>query len=198
MTIDSYMVFAGIAVAVSLIRYSTYIWSIYKGETRPHVFSWFNFGVITLIGAYAQFSLHAEISSFVLFLVAGTCFFISFIAIFVGEKNITKSDWFAFIGALMAIPIWQLTNDPFLAIISIVIIDSLSFYPTVRKSWSDPWGEPIVSALWAGSRYFFVLFTIPNPTIETLLYPLFLMATDWGFAVYIWARRYHLNKNNHL
>lgn len=54
-------------------------------------------------------------------------------------------------------------------------------------------GEPIISALWAGSRYFFTLFTIPNPTIETLFYPLFLMATDWGFALYIWIRRKQLN-----
>lgn len=141
MTLDSYMIFAGLAVVVSLIRYSTYIWGIYyKGDARPHVFSWFNFGLITLIGAYAQFSLNAEISSFVLFFVAGTCFFISFIALFVGEKNITKSDWLAFIGALIAIPVWQITNDPFLAIIVIIIIDSLSFYPTIRKSWNDPWG----------------------------------------------------------
>lgn len=188
------MVFAGIAVAVSLIRYSTYIWSIYKGETRPHVFSWFNWGLVTLIGAYAQFSLHAEISSFVLFFVAATCFFISFIAFFVGEKNITKSDWFAFAGALIVIPIWQITDDPFLAIITLILIDGLSYYPTIRKSWNDPWGEPPIGYLWAGSRYFFTLFTIENPTIETLLYPFFLMAADWIFAAYIWVRRYHLNK----
>jgi hypothetical protein len=182
--------FAAVAILVSLIRYGTYLWSIHKGETRPHVFSWFNWGTVTGIGAYAQFALNGGASVWVLVVVSFTCYFIAFLALFIGEKNITKTDWYSFIGALIAIPVWVLTDNPFMALVVIVIIDVLTYYPTIRKSWNDPWGEPPVSYFWAGLRYFIMLFAVENPSIETLMYPFFLMATDWGFAVYVlWRRR---------
>ena len=181
--------FAYLANLVSVVRYGTYLWSIYKKETRPHIFSWLNWGLVTGIGAYAQYSMDAGPSSWVLGVVSGTCLFIAFIALFIGEKNITTSDWFAFVGALVAIPIWMATNSPFLAVLTIILIDVLTYYPTIRKSWSDPWGEPPVSYFWAGLRYFLALFAVTNPSLETLVYPFFLMATDWGFAAYIIVRR---------
>ena len=182
-------IFAGLAIAVSVIRYGTYLWSIYKKETRPHVFSWLNWGIVTGIGAYAQFALQGGPSAWVLTVVSSTCLFIAFVALFVGEKNITRSDWFAFIGALLAIPVWMVTNDPIMAIVVIIVIDVLTYYPTIRKSWNDPWGEPALSYFWAGLRYFLALFAVPNPSWETLVYPFFLMATDWGFPIYLLIRR---------
>ena len=152
------IIFAALAIIVSIIRYGIYLWSIYKKETRPHVFSWFNWGVVVGIGAYAQFKLDGGLSTWVLVVVSFTCLFISFIALFVGEKNITKSDWYAFIGALVAIPVWLITDNPVWAIITLMLIDILTYYPTIRKSWLDPWGEPPVSYIWAGSRYFLALF----------------------------------------
>jgi hypothetical protein len=193
MTLSQTEIFAALAILVSVIRYGTYLWSIKKGETRPHIFSWLNWGLVTGIGAYAQMSLNGGPSAWVLAVVSATCLFIAFIALFVGEKNITKSDWFAFIGALLAIPIWVITDNPVMAIIVIITIDVLTYYPTIRKSWNDPWGEPPMSYFWAGLRYFLALFAVDNPSIETLVYPFFLMATDWGFALYALWRRYVLS-----
>ena len=44
--------FAILAVAVSLVRYGLYLTSIFKGETRPHLFSWTNWGLIVGIGDF--------------------------------------------------------------------------------------------------------------------------------------------------
>jgi len=184
--------FAGLAILVSVIRYGTYLWSIYKRETRPHVFSYFNWGLVVGIGAAAQFAVGGGISVLPLVVVSVTCLFIAGLSLFVGEKNITRGDWIAFIGALMAIPLWQLTDDPMIAFITIIVIDILSYYPTFRKSWSDPWGEPPHSAFWAGFRYFLILFAVPDPSLKTLFYPFFLMISDWGFMVYLIWRRWVL------
>lgn len=195
MTLTQAEIFAVLAILLSVLRYGTYLWSIHKGETRPHIFTWFNLGVITSIGAFAQFSLEGGPSSWVLAVVAFTCFFIAFIALFVGEKNITRSDWVAFLGALLAIPLWLATDNPVLAIIMVMIIDGLSCYPTYRKSWHDPWGEPPLSYFWAGLRYFLAIFAVANLSFETLLYPVFLMMNDWGFMLYILWRRRVLSAN---
>ncbi len=190
--------FAFAAIIVSIIRYGTYLWSIYKRETNPHVFSWFNWGVVVGIGAYAQFELDGGPSTWVLAIVSFTCFFIAFVALFYGEKEITKSDWYAFIGALLAIPIWAATDNPVWALVTIICIDILTYYPTIRKSWLKPWDEPPLSYFWAGFRYFLALFAVPDPSFSTLLYPFFLMATDWGFALYILWRRRALRKRTPL
>lgn len=188
------VIFAALAIVVSVIRYGTYLWSIYTGETRPHIFSWFNWGTVTSIGAVAQFSLDGGPSAWVLAVVGFTCYFIAFVSLFVGEKNITKGDWIAFLGALIAIPAWIMTDDPVMALWVLIVIDGLTYYPTVRKSWNDPWGEPPQSYFWAGLRYFLTLFAVSDPSWQTLIYPFFLMASDWGFALYVLWRRYVLRR----
>ncbi|MDE1900397.1 MAG: hypothetical protein KGI37_01990 [Alphaproteobacteria bacterium] len=182
--------FVALSVLASLIRYTTYCLSIYHGRTRPHVFSWFNWGVAIGIGAYAQFKLGAGVSVWGYVLVATTCLGISGWALISGEKNITRSDWATFIGALAAIVLWRMTKDPMNAIWVLMAIDVLTYWPTVRKSWHDPWGEPPGSYFWSGLRYFFLLFAVPEPTFSTLVYPVWLMLTDWVFIIYIlWRRR---------
>ncbi len=193
MILSQTAIFAALAITLSIIRYGTYLWSIYKRETRPHIFTWFNMGTITTIGAFVQYSMNGGPSTWVLAMIGATCYFIAFIAFFVGEKNITKSDWFAFIGALLAIPIWLVTDNPIYALMIVIMIDGLSFYPTIRKSWNDPWGEPPLSYFWGGLRYFLTLFAVNEPTIATLAYPLFLLASDWGFMMYALWRRYALS-----
>ena len=187
-------IFAFLAIFVAIMRYATYLRAIYLQQARPHVFTWFNIGLIVSIAAYAQVSLNGGPSTWVLIFIAATCFFIAALALFVGEKNITKSDWFAFCGALLAIPVWIYTEDPVWGIVVIIIIDFLSFYPTIRKSWHDPWGEPPISYFWGGLRYFLTLFAVAPFAIETLAYPFFLMVTEWGFALYVLYRRRILTK----
>ena len=184
--------FVIISTIASLIRYGTYGLSIYRKETRPHVFSWFNWGVVVAIGAYAQFQLKGGASVWGLVFVAVTCFAISFWAIFVGEKNITRSDWASFGSALIVLILWQLTDNPLIAIVLLMVFDIFSYWPTIRKSWDNPWSEPPESYFWAGLRYFFLLFAVPHPTISTLLYPFWLMAVDWAFMFYVFERRRRL------
>lgn len=184
------VVFASLSVVVAMVRYATYLWSIYQRETRPHAFSYFLWALLTGIGAAAQFVLNGGLSAWVLTLVSSVCFLIAVLALFVGHKKITRSDWLALIAALMIIPVWKFSNNPVLAICCLIVIDFLSYWPTIRKSWADPWGEPPHSYFWAGLRYFYALFAVGDPTVANLAYPLWLMASDWGFMFYnFWRRR---------
>ncbi|MED5423317.1 MAG: hypothetical protein VX740_07745 [Pseudomonadota bacterium] len=182
-------IFAVLTVLVSIIRYGTYFISIFKRETRPHLFSWVNWGLIISIGAYAQLKLGGDFSAYMLLFVGLTCWFVAFLALFYGEKDIKRSDWVAFLAGLALIPVWVVTKDPVLTLILIICIDILTFYPTVRKTYVDPSSEPPVSYFWAGMRYFFILLTVPEFSFTVLFYPLFLMVTEWGFMAFIFWRR---------
>ncbi len=181
--------FAALAILVALLRYGTYFWAIYKGQARPHFFSWFNWGIITAIGAAAQWQVGGGPSVWVLILVAATCLFIALLALKFGEKNFTRGDWFAFLGALAIVPVWLGTESALLALCLLMLIDLLSYYPTWRKAWLDPWGEPAGSYFWAGLRYFLTLFAVPEPHVGNLIYPFILMSLDWGCMLYFLLRR---------
>jgi hypothetical protein len=92
-------IFGALAVIVSAIRYATYLHAMYRGTAKPHVFSWFNWGLLVAIGAVAQIHTGGGPSVWALVTVSAMCFFIAILALWIGEKNITRSDWFAFIGA---------------------------------------------------------------------------------------------------
>lgn len=184
------VVFAALAVLVACVRYGTYFYSIYLKQTKPHAFSWLLWGVMVGIGALAQFELEGGASAYALAFVAISCLAVAVLAVFIGEKHYTKSDWLALGAALCAIPLWKFTESPILALAFLIVIDCLSYYPTFRKTYAKPDTEPPISYFWAGLRYFLILFAVPNPSWETLIYPFFLMASDWGFAVFIVVRRW--------
>ncbi len=181
--------FAYLALGVTFVRYAIYLFAIYKKTAKPHVFSWLNWGLLVGLGTIAQYQSHGGPSVWVLTSVSATCFFIAAIALFAGEKQITKTDWIAFIGALIAMPVWYFSENLIATFALLIFIDCASYYPTIRKTWNDPWGEPIGSYFWAGLRYFLALFAVPDPNFTNLLYPLFLMAGDWGFVIYGFMRR---------
>jgi hypothetical protein len=189
-------IFAGIAVIISVIRYATYFRAMYLGKARPHMFTWFSWGLTMVVAVLAQYKLGGGPSIWPMIVVAGTCLFISGLAYFVGEKNITRSDWVALASVFISTALWQITDNPAVAVFFLIITDVFSYYPTFRKSWSDPWGEPPVSYIWAGSRYFFTLFAVPDPTIANMAYIFFSMLSDWALAAFIFWRRKKLKQGN--
>ncbi len=89
---DQYIFFAVVAIALACFRYATYFYTIYKGETKPHAFSWLLWGIVVGIGALAQFALEGGPSAWALAFVSTTCLVIAVLAYFIGEKDYTKSD----------------------------------------------------------------------------------------------------------
>jgi hypothetical protein len=192
MIVDQYFLFACAAVLLATLRYGTYFHTIYQGKTKPHAFSWLLWGTVTGVGTLAQFELNAGPAAWALAFVSITCLLIAVISFFIGERDYTKSDWFALITCFLAIPIWQITDNALIAIAIVITIDALTYWPTIRKSFHKPDTEPPISYGFAGMRYFLMLFAVPDPTWQNLMYPFFLMATDWGFAIYIVIRRAQL------
>lgn len=183
-------IFIALSLIFSVMCYTTYLLSIFRGHAKPHVFSWFNWGTVIAIGAFAQFKVDGGYSAWFLVLMSSTCYSITLLSFKYGEKNITKSDKITFFSALCLISLWQMTHNPLAVLLCVMLIDLLSFYPTIRKSWIKPYSEPLISYFLAGFRYFFVVFTIEDITFDKAVYIVFLLALDWGFMfLLMWRRR---------
>lgn len=179
-----------LAIAIGIAAYIPYLIDLFKGKTKPHVFSWLLWGIITGIGFFASLSRGGGAGVWVEAFTGAMCFFIATYAVFRGERNITIIDWLSFIGAVLALALWAITKEPLVAIILVLIIDVLGFVPTFRKSYSKPYEETLSCYLLNGIKFIPALFALTFFNATTALYPAYLIAANFAFvAMLIWRRK---------
>ncbi len=182
--------FLGIAATViGLAGYVPYFISIFRGETKPHVFSWFVWATLMAIGFVIQVVEGGGPGAWVTGASSAICYVVAAIGCFYGEKNITRSDWATFLSCLAAIPLWYATKDPLWSVFLISLIDILGFYPTFRKSWSKPYEEHSVVYTLSGLKHFISLFALTKFTLTTAVYPLVLVVMNVVFVTMLFIRR---------
>ncbi len=186
-------ILAVIGVILTFIGYGAYIYSIYRGETRPHPFSWFIWGLLTVIAFFAQVADNAGPGAW----ITGVSAVITFIIAAIGyvkrsDIKITRNDWITFIAAIGAIPLWLITETPLYSVILITIIDAIAFYPTFYKSWYKPNQELVFEYILAGLKYGLSIIALSHYSVITTLYPLSLVLMNTLFIGMVYYRRLSL------
>ena len=183
-------ILGGLSVVLGLVCYAVYIWGIYKGSTKPHLFTWLIWSILISITFSVQVVENAGPGSWHIGMSAMMNFFIVGVSFFRGEKNITRSDWVAFIIALSAIPVWKMTGNPLWAIIIVSMIDAAAYYPTFRKSWMKPWEEPALAYFIGMVQFSISLFALERVAFTTALYPAVVAALNFTMVfLLLWRRK---------
>ena len=182
-----------ITVVLSLVATVPYIVDIVRKKTKPHVFTWVVWALITFIAFLAQWKSGGGAGSWATGVTGIITIFIAFLSVVYGTKDIKKMDLFVFAGALAAIIPWLLTKDPTLSVIFLTLINSLAFIPTIRKTMIDPGSETLSSYVIHAMRHGLSLLALANYNISTFLYPLI---TGLMNILVIWAiTRAKIRKN---
>lgn len=179
-----------VGIALGLIGYAPYIRDIVRGKTRPHVYTWFSWGLLSSTTFALQLSDHAGVGAYITLFVALLCFVIFGLALKQGDHDITLSDTLVFFVVLVAIGLWLFAKQPILSILLVVSADVLAFLPTVRKSWRKPRQETLLSYVFAGSRHAVAALALQRFTFITALSPIVLMLANGLFVLMLVARRY--------
>ncbi len=182
-----------ITVFVVFYWYIKYIIDILKWKTKPHVYSW----VVFFIMASISFLIMKNDGSWPWAWSIGastiTTLIIAILAFFYGTKNITKSDTVSFVLALLTIIVYIQVSNPIYALVLVLFITSLAFYPTFRKSYYQPWEETLIAYVLAWWRMFVWIFAIYHFSILTVVYPAFLVIINSALVVLILVRKKQLN-----
>lgn len=184
-----------LAVIIGAYSYIPYFIGMKRGQVKPHVFTWFIWGLITLIAFAAQLSDKAGPGSWVMGFTGLVCLIIAALALKVGEKNITRSDWVCFWMAMAAIPLWLATHNPLWSVILVSIIDIIGFGPTFRKSWMKPWDEDWQVYILCSVKFALSLWALDNVTWITALYPVVMVVINTAFFGMLMARRRTLTQS---
>lgn len=183
-----------IAVLLTFVGYVPYLRDTIKGKTKPHVYSWFLWGFVTMIAFGLQISGGAGIGSLVTLAAAFVSFVIFALGLRNGKKDITKTDTAFFITALVAVGIWLVAKQPILSVILISAIDMLGFAPTVRKSWNKPYSETLFTYELNAFRHGLSIFALQSYSIITWLYPVTWVLANGLFSIILLIRRGQLRR----
>lgn len=186
---DYKIILALLATLIGLIGYIPYFRDIFKGTTKPHVFSWFIWSLLTGIAFAAQVVEGAGPGAWVTGFTAVVCSAVAVLAFSKGEKEITKSDWVCLVLALLGIALWLVTDNPLTAVIVVTITDALAFIPTFRKTYFKPHEETLTEYALAAVKFFISIIALESLTLSTWLYPASLVIMNGAFVVMALIRR---------
>lgn len=186
-------IYAAIGVLCMFTSYGIYLYSIYKGDTKPHPFSWFIWSSLTGIIFFAQLSDGGGIGTVITGLSGIVSLGIAALAFFLQKEiTISRSDKVIFVLSLFSIPLWLITDTPLWSVILVTCINMGGFYPTYRKSWSNPEQESCLSYAIGGIKHVFTLLALENISIITALTPASVVIVTSGLLLLITYRRWVL------
>ena len=160
-----------ITVVLSFVGLVPYIVDIFRNKTKPHIFTWVVWALVTFLAFLAQWQKGGGPGSWTTGVTGLITIFIAIISLKKGSRDITTSDTIIFIFALLAIIPWWLMKDPTLSIVTLTIIDAIAFVPTFRKTIKDPESETLSSYVIHASRHSLSILALSTYNLATYIYP---------------------------
>lgn len=179
------------AVLLTIPTTLIYFGSIRRGETKPHVLTWAVLATITLSTAIVQYSAGARWGVTPLLFAALAGYIFAYMAWCRGYTgSITAIDWLCIACSAAAWIVWIEAGQPSTAIIALTTASVMAFLPTLRKSWNQPWDEPISSHVLNIFRYALASIAVANYSLATGLYPGVWAGINATVVILLITRRY--------
>jgi hypothetical protein len=189
-----------IGVMCGIAGYYFYFRNIFFREgNKPCIFTWIPVAIIVCFGVYIQWKGGAsliEVSPTIL--TATFCVTLSILSLFNEIRRSEWVDWVCFIVALIAIVWWRISDSLVMPAIIVSAADVISFYPTLKRGWKNPFKE--TTLMWSLSflKFVFAILALKTLSVATLFFPATIMIVNGSFVVVILARRKHLSRENGL
>ncbi len=186
-----------ITIILAFVGLIPYIIDIFRNKTKPHVFTWMVWALVTILAFLAQWRSGGGAGSWTTGATGLLTIFIAIVSLVKGTKDIVKLDVIIFIGALIAIIPWLLSHDPTISVILLTIINSSAYIPTIRKTINDPTSETLSSYIIHASRHLLSILALSSYTIPTFFYPLINASMNITVATIIIYYRRSLPEFHH-
>lgn len=194
--IDIKIIASIIGIILLFLGFAPYLIDTFKGKTKPHVFSWFIWTMIAVIGYLLQINNGAGLSSLITLFTALVLLSIFILALRNGNKDIKTTDKILLAITLSIIPFWLITKNSVVSVILLTSIDMLGFVPTIRKSWNNPYSETLSTYFISAVRHIFAIIALANYNFVTLLWSSAWIMANILFVILLLARRpFFANKN---
>jgi hypothetical protein len=183
------LLFGYISTAIAIFSFLIYFWAIYKGQAKPHAFTWFIWGVVNTIGFAAVTVSGGASGAWVLAVNAISCLLIAGIGFYQKHVSYDKYDWLALLTAIIGMVLWQITDNALYAIIFVALADTIGIVPTIRKAYRLPYEENVATFATGVLYYFVAIFALESYEVTNWLYHLIIVISDLVLIAVIVSRR---------
>ena len=128
-----------VAGVISCIASIPYIIDAFKGKTKPNIASWSTWSLLNTIIIVAALASHDAMNTVILgasYLFGSLT--ILLIAIFKGTRKYTLFDGVCQAVAIIGVILWQLANNPNIALLFVILVDVSAVLPTLRHAYRYP------------------------------------------------------------
>ena len=175
------IVFGVIAAALALFSSYLYIRDIFRGNTKPHTYTWLIWAIVTTIAFFGQAVSGGGPGSW----ATGVAAIVTIITLLLslkgkyGTKDITNFDKVCLVLAITSILPWLLAKSVLWSVLFATFIDLIAFFPTMRKTWHAPKSESLGSMYVDAVKHALSTFSMGTYSLITLIYPLSVLLTKF-------------------
>ena len=134
----SKLLFSLLWIFLSLWAFLHYFWSIYKWQTKPHMFTWLIFSVLLVSSFAIQTEYEWWLGTYIVLSELIGCFLAFLLSLKYGEKHITLSDKIFFTLALVAFILWLVFDLPTISVIFIILVDLFVLLQPIENLSQNP------------------------------------------------------------
>lgn len=178
-----------LSALVAVVCYLPYLVDMARGKTRPHMFSWLIWSLVSVIVFAGQQTDNAGAGAWSTGVTSLLCTCIFLYSIVKGDRQVTTLDWICLLIGLCSIPLWALTDTALYSVLLMTVIDMVGFIPTFRKSWHRPHEETWITFALASLKYLLAVPAMSHYSLITTLYPVSVLFSNILFVVMILIRR---------
>lgn len=167
-----------LAILGHLFAYIFYFKSIFSGETKPNLVSWFIWMLAPFIATFFQIKAGAGLVALPTFLAGLGPFLV--VAFYIFKRNaywkLGILDFICGIFAFLALILYIFTHNLSISILFAILSDGLAAVPTIVKSWKFPETEtpyPYFAGIWGNTLALLIIkswiFTIYSFSVYNIL-----------------------------
>jgi hypothetical protein len=167
-----------------------YLYCTIKGTVQPNRMTWFFWGAFPMIAFAAQMAQGVELIAWATF-VAGLTPFLIVIASYFNPKaywQIQKTDYLFALIAIIGVVLWQVTDNPNVALTFALLADFAVALPTIVKSFTNPETESPLAYALSTFGLLIAMSAIQDWSYESGAFVVYLAAIN-GFIALLLVRR---------
>ncbi len=193
---DVKVVLGVIAGIIAFLAYVVYVISILRGKTKPNRATWWIWAFMGLIIGLSYDAAGAVNTIWVPYVEFIGPLSIALLSIKYGEGSLKeKTDFICLLGAIFSIILWIIFDNPVVALVTSLAINSFAIIPTIKKSYLRPEGEDFWGWFGTGLADSLNMFAVEKFTFAILVYPIYMLVSDLIIITILFLRKKGIIKN---
>lgn len=187
---DPKTILGALAGVVAFGAYVRYFVSIVRGESKPNRTTWWIWAIMGAILALSYYFTGARNTMWAATAEFLGPFTVAVLSLRYGEGGLKdKRDLTCMVGAVLSIVLWILTDDPLIALVSGLLVDTFAIVPTIVKSYLRSEDEDF--GAWFGTWVSdgMNMFAVESLRFGILVYPIYMFVSTSIVVAILFVKR---------